>query len=132
MDASAAARRWRETWQRAWPKGDVDAVSDLYHPDVRYAVDPFRELIRGAVELRRYFVEVFGEETELTAWFGEPIVEGARASIEWWATLLEDGVATSIVGTSSLRFDAAGLVTEQRDTWNQTAGHTPPPVGWGR
>ena len=132
MDTAEAARRWGDTWQRAWPKGEVDAVSALYHPDVRYAVEPFREVIRGASDLRRYFIEVFGEESDLTAWFGEPIVEGERASIEWSATLLENGEPTSIVGTSSLHFDATGLVIEQRDTWNQTTGHTPPSEGWGR
>ena len=132
MDPAAAARRWGDTWRRAWPEGDVAAVSDLYHPDVRYAVEPFRQVIQGATDLRRYFAEVFAEEAELTAWFGEPIVEGERASIEWWATLLENGDAASIVGTSTLRFDAAGLVVEQRDTWNQATGHTRPPEGWGR
>ena len=132
MDAATAARRWGDTWQGAWPKGDVAAVSELYHPEVRYAVEPFRQVIQGAADLRRYFDEVFAEESELTAWFGQPIVEGERASIEWWATLLENGDAATIVGTSTLRFDAAGLVIEQRDTWNQSAGHTPPPEGWGR
>jgi YD repeat-containing protein len=132
MDATAAARRWADTWQREWPNADVDALSNLYHPDVHYAVDAFREVIRGAPDLRRYFADVFAEETELTAWIGEPIVEGQRASIEWRATLLENGQPVSIVGTSTLRFDAAGLVVEQRDTWNQSSGQTPPPEGWGR
>jgi hypothetical protein len=31
-----------------------------------------------------------------------------------------------------LRFDAAGLVVEQRDTWNQADGRREPPEGWGR
>ncbi|MGZ6255802.1 MAG: nuclear transport factor 2 family protein [Candidatus Limnocylindria bacterium] len=101
-------------------------------PEVRYAVEPFREVIHGAPDLRRYFAEVFSEESRLTAWFGEPIVDGERASIEWWATLLENGEPASIVGTSTLRFDSAGLVIEQRDTWNQATGQTPPAEGWGR
>ena len=131
MDAVAAARRWADTWQREWPNAAVDALWALYHPDVQYAVEPFRDVIHGAPDLRRYFADVFAEETDLTAWIGAPIVEGQRASIEWWATLLENGEPVSIVGTSTLRFDAAGLVVEQRDTWNQSSGRTPPPEGWG-
>jgi len=132
MDAAAAARRWGETWQREWPARDIDAVSALYHPEVRYTAEPFREHLDGIGDLRGYFAEVFGEETEINAWFGDPVVDGQRASIEWWATLLEDGVETSLAGTSTLRFDAAGLVVEQRDTWNQASGRMPPREGWGR
>jgi hypothetical protein len=132
MDATAAARRWADTWQREWPNAAVEALWNLYDRDVRYLADPFGEVIRGAPDLRRYFADVFAEEAELTAWIGEPIVEGQRASIEWRATLLENGQPVSIVGTSTLRFDAAGLVVEQRDTWNQSNGQTPPPEGWGR
>ena len=36
-----------------------------------------------------------------------------------------------IVGTSTLRFDAAGLVVEQRDTWNQAAGQMAAARGLG-
>lgn len=132
MDASDAARRWGETWQRAWPVRDQAAISALYHRQVVYMAEPFRAPMRGMAELGAYFTRVFAEEEQLESWFGEPVVEGQRASIEWWATLIEDGVETSLVGTSTLRFDADGLVVEQRDTWNQTNGRTPPPEGWGR
>jgi hypothetical protein len=60
------------------------------------------------------------------------VVDGQHASIEWWATLLEDGAETTLVGTSTLRFDADGLVVEQRDTWNQASERVTPPETWGR
>jgi hypothetical protein len=53
MDPAAAARRWGDTWQRVWPAGEVDAVSDLYHPEVRYAVEPFRAVIHASADQRR-------------------------------------------------------------------------------
>jgi len=104
----------------------------LYHPDVVYASEPFRTPFHGAGELRGYLSGAFAEEEEIEAWFAAPVVQGDRASIEWWATLIEDGAETTLVGTSTLRFDAAGLALEQRDTWNQTAGRVPPFEGWGR
>jgi len=131
MDAAAAARRWGDTWQRGWPARDIEAVSALYHADVVYAGEPYREPLRGIGEVRAYFSRTFGEEDEIRAWFAEPVVDGQRASIEWWATLLEDGAEISLVGTSTLRFDADGLVVEQRDTWNQADGRVPPREGWG-
>jgi len=132
VDGAAAARRWGDTWQRAWPEKDQGAVGALYHPNVVYRAEPFRAPLRGMEEVGAYFAQVFGEEDDISAWFGEPVVEDQRASIEWWATLLEEGVEITLVGTSTLRFDAAGLVIEQRDTWNQSKGRTPPPEGWGR
>lgn len=132
MEAADAAKRWGETWQRAWAARDLEAVGALYHPAVIYASQPFRDPFRGIAELRAYLARTFGEEDEIESWFADPIVDGDHASIEWWATLIEDGVEISLVGTSTLRFDAAGLVVEQRDTWNQSDGRVQPFEGWGR
>jgi len=132
MEASDAARRWGDTWRMGWPARDVEALSALYHPDVTYRSEPFREPFRGIGELRAYLARTFGEEDEIEAWFAEPVVTGRHASVEWWATLLEDGAETSLVGTSTLIFDDGGLVVEQRDTWNQSDRRVRPPEGWGR
>jgi hypothetical protein len=50
--------------------------------------------------------------------FGEPIVDGDRAAVEWSAeTTLKDGGTENLAGVSLLRFDEDGLVVEQRDFW---------------
>jgi ketosteroid isomerase-like protein len=36
MDAELAARRWAETWERAWPGKDIDAIAALYADGVNY------------------------------------------------------------------------------------------------
>ena len=35
-------------------------------------------------------------------------------------------------GTSTLRFDADGLVLDEWDTWNEAEGRHEPADGWGR
>jgi len=87
---------------------------------------------RGRDGVREYVSGAFADESEVRAWFGEPIVEGDRASIEWWAALREADEEVTLAGTSVLRFDADGLVTDQRDTWNLTVDRRDPPDGWGR
>jgi hypothetical protein len=82
--------------------------------------------------VREYVSGAFAEEESVRAWVGTPVVNGDRAAIEWWAALTENGLETTLAGTSVLRFDAAGLVVEQRDTWNQADGRREPPDGWGR
>lgn len=132
MEASAAAARWATTWQRAWEALDVEAVADLYAPSVRFTSQPFRGVEAGRDGVRSYVAAAFAEESDVRAWFGEPVVEGERAAVEWWAALREAGEEVTLAGTSNLRFDGDGLVVEQRDTWNLAAGRLEPPPGWGR
>jgi ketosteroid isomerase-like protein len=129
--SAAAARRWAETWQSAWEAQDVGAVVALYAEDTVFSSQPFRTPFRGAAGVREYVAHAFAEEEDVRAWFGEPVVQGERAAVEWWASMRENGRDVTFAGTSVLRFDGEGLVVEQRDTWNETEGHAPPP-GWGR
>ena len=63
-------------------------------------------------------------------WMSEPIVDGDRASISWWASLREEGADATLAGTSTLRFDPDGLVVEQWDTWNVLDARSEPPTTW--
>ncbi len=58
---------------------------------------------------------------------------GRRAAVQWWASLVEDGKAVTLAGTSILTFDAEGPVVDQWDTWNVLDDkRREPPEGWGR
>lgn len=110
----AAARVWAETWASAWPAADVEAVSALYADGAVFCSAPFRD--RQAP--REYVAWAFADQADAVCRFGEPLVAGDRAAVEWWAVMTsKDGTVESIAGTSLLRFDAAGLVVEQRDVW---------------
>jgi ketosteroid isomerase-like protein len=114
-----AARRWAEIWAAAWPAADADAISALYADDAVFYSAPFR----GRQAPRDYVIWAFGEQAEAECRFGEPVVDGDRAAVDWWAVMTSsDGSVESIAGTSLLRFDAAGLVVEQRDVWKIEPG----------
>ena len=50
--------------------------------------------------------------------FGEPLVAGDRAAVDWWAVIAaSDGSVETTAGTSLIRFGADGRVVEQRDVW---------------
>ena len=132
MDGAAAARRWARTWQRAWERGDVESVVALYADDAVFLSQPFRSPHQGRVGAREYVSEAFAEESGVRCWFGEPVVDGGRAAVEWWAALAEDGREITLAGVSMLRFGPDGRVVEQRDAWNQADGRREPPLGWGR
>jgi hypothetical protein len=125
-----AARRWAEVWQRGWNARDVESIVALYADGATFSSEPFREPFLGPAGVRRYVAGAFAEEESAESRFGEPVVSNGRAAVPWWATLIENGVPITLAGTSLLRFDDEGLVVEQWDTWNQSAGRREPPLGW--
>ena len=131
MKTVEAARRWARVWRSGWESKDADSIVALYAPDARHSSAPFREPRIGQDAVRAYVQESFDEEDDIRAWFAEPVVDGDRAAAAWWATMIEEGRETTLAGTSVLRFDAAGLVVSQWDSWNQTDGRQEPPLGWG-
>jgi SnoaL-like domain len=119
MDAESAARRWAEVWEQGWPAADVDAIDALYADGAVFYSAPFRDCQAP----RDYVRWAFSDQAEAECRFGEPVVEGDRAAIDWWAVMTgKDGAVESIAGTSLLRFDADGLVVEQRDVWATEPG----------
>lgn len=131
MDTDEAAHRWADVWRRSWETADVEAIVALYAPGARHWSSPFRERRIAPLGIRAYVEQAFGEERDVRAWFGEPVVAGDRAAVAWWATLVEAGRETSLAGTSLIRFQTNGLVVSQWDSWNQTDGRRDPPPGWG-
>jgi hypothetical protein len=124
VDTHVAARRWAETWQRGWSELDAASVLALYADDCRlFLSHPFR-----SHEPPREYVERALADTEWAEpWFGEPLVDGDRAAVEWWTFAREGGEDVTLAGISLLRFDAQGLVVEQRDAWAVTEGRVERP-----
>jgi SnoaL-like domain len=119
VDTAEAARRWAEVWSRAWPAADVDAIDALYARDAVFHSHPFRDP-QGPKE---YVAWAFADQKEAECRFGEPLVSDDRAAVDWWGVIVapDDSVET-LAGTSLIRFDADGLVTEQRDVWASEPG----------
>jgi ketosteroid isomerase-like protein len=119
MDAREVARRWASTWERAWPVADLEAIAALYAEGAVFYSHPFRER-QGPAE---YVAWAFEDQEAAECRFGEPLVDGQRAAVDWWAVVTaKDGSRQSLAGTSLLRFDADGLVIEQRDAWAELGG----------
>jgi SnoaL-like domain len=130
MDAAAAAQRWADTWSRAWPQHDAEAIIALYADTAAYRVPAFRPLYRGPEGVRRYLGEQFPVEENVECWFGQPIVSGSRAAVEWWASWTEQGQELTFAGVTVLHFDEQGQVVEHRDYFNDVERREPPYAGW--
>jgi ketosteroid isomerase-like protein len=123
MDAAAAARAWVEGWTQGWQKGDADAIGALYADDAVFRSHPFREPERSA---RDYALRAFADEDLIESRFGEPVVDGDRAAVEYWALLSAEGGVETLAGIAVLRFGEDGHVVEQRDYWSMQPGRSEP------
>ena len=126
MATEQAARRWVEAWSLAWPRKDAVPIAALYADGASYRALAFREADSASDYLRR----TFAEESDIACRFGEPVVSGDRAAVEWWASWLEDGEPVTLAGATMLRFDDEGKVVDHRDYWNQAEGRIEPFLGW--
>lgn len=132
MDADNGARRWIEAWRRAWPAKDPEPLAAVYAADAVFRSQPFRELHLGRAGVLEYARWAFADQERLVGcWFGEPVAAAARAAVEYWAILVENGEQVTIGGVALLRFDTDGLVQAQRDYWSLEPGAREPPAGWG-
>ena len=130
MDPETAARGWADTWSRAWPQRDVDAIAALYADTAVHRSTAFRQPGLGLAGVRRYLSENFQAEESIECWFGEPIVSGDRAAVEWWGSWTEEGQELTFAGVSVLRFNDRGQVVEHRDYANHVEQRQPPYPDW--
>jgi hypothetical protein len=122
MDTAELGRRWAETLESAWLKGDADSFLALYADDA-----PFRSLGRepesAHEHMRRSLTLGGGAES---AWVGRPAVRGEWAAVEWWAVIAD----RTFAGTAWIRFGDDGLVVEEHDCWQSADGTREPWPGW--
>ena len=119
MDAAAAARAWVEAWERAWPVGDASLLADVYAAKTVFHSHPFRP----PQTPHEYASWAFGDQASAVCRFGDPVVDGDRAAVDWWAVIVDhEGGEETLAGTSLLRFDAEGRIVEQRDVWASQPG----------
>jgi nuclear transport factor 2 (NTF2) superfamily protein len=114
MDAETAARRWAQTWARAWPQRDAEAIAALYADTSVYRSTAFGQPYLGPAGVRRYLNENFPAEENIECWLGQPIVSGGRAAVEWCASWTEQGRELTFAGVTVLRFDEQGQASARR------------------
>jgi len=107
----------------------VGNIAALYRSDATYRSSALRDPEPGGA--LTYLRRQFAVEEDVQCQFANPIVGGARAAVEWWASWVEGGETVTIAGTTVLRFAPDGLVEDHVDYWVQAEGRHAPYRGWG-
>jgi hypothetical protein len=134
MDARDAAAAWARQWLDGWKAHDPDSIVAMYAPENVHRSTPFRPPHAGPAALEDYLREAFAEERELVdVRFSEPLVDGDRAAVEYWAVYVDaaTGLPTTLAGSCFLRFGPDGRVVRSRDYWHREDGEYRPHPEWG-
>ena len=131
MGAESAARAWVEAWRSGWREHDPAPIVALYAENAVFVSAPFREPKHGPEGVREYVEWAFSEEDEIECWFGDPLVDGERAAVEYWAVITYRGREQTLSGVALISFRPDGLVREQRDHWHMEDGRREPREGFG-
>jgi hypothetical protein len=125
------AQEWIAAYRRAWVGRDPEAAAALFTEDAVYRSSPFREPHLGSQGIRDYWTRATSTQEELDLRFGEPVVEGRKAVVEWWAIMRDQGAWITLPGCLLLRFTDDGRCEELREYWHVEDGRHEPPHGWG-
>ncbi|HSK14743.1 MAG TPA: nuclear transport factor 2 family protein [Gaiellaceae bacterium] len=123
---------WIAAYGQAWEAGDAEAAAALFTADAVYRSHPFREPHVGAHGIRAYWASATSTQAETEVRFGEAVVEGDRAVVEWWTVMRDRGDWITLPGCLLLRFAADARCEELREYWHVEDGRLDPPPGWGR
>jgi ketosteroid isomerase-like protein len=123
---------WIEAYGRAWEARDAEAAGELFTEDAIYRVHALQPPLVGRARVIDYWSSVTATQSGVRVRFGEPIVSGSRATVEWWTNLAADGAQVTLFGSLLLRFAPDGRCEELREYWNLEEGDHEPPDGWGR
>lgn len=122
---------WLERYRVAWEQADADAAAALFTEDAVYRSSPFREPHLGHGGIRGYWTRATSSKSDVTVRFGRPITAEDRAAVEWWTTMLDEGVEVTLPGILFLRFAADGRCEELREAWMVAEERLDPYPGWG-
>ena len=126
------AADWIEAYRRAWVGRDPEAAVALFTEDAVYRSSPFREPSVGSDGIREYWARATSTQEELDLRFGEPVAEGDKVVVEWWAIMRDEGEWVTLPGALLLRFASDGRCEELREYWHFGEGRrTPPPCASG-
>jgi ketosteroid isomerase-like protein len=128
VDMRREAKRFADVWRAGWANGEAESIAALYAEDCVHRSMPFRPPHEGRQGLVDYARWSFESEPAVDVRFGEPMVDGDRAVVEFraWVVEKESDRPVTLAGCAFVRFGADGLVVEARDYWHTAEGHREP------
>jgi ketosteroid isomerase-like protein len=123
---------WLAAYRRAWEEADTPAVLGLFTEDAGYRSHPLRPVNAGHDAIAAYWTRATADQRDVRVRFGDPVVDGDRVAVEWWATMTADGDPVTLVGCLLLTFAPDGRCRDLRECWHEVEELVDPPADWGQ
>ncbi|MDH2430335.1 nitroreductase family protein [Sphaerisporangium sp. TRM90804] len=107
---TTAVGDWLARFVDGWRAGDPRAIGALFTPDATYYRGPFEPRRRGTREIVDHWTEVVSKWPAPEVRLGAPLVQGERASVEFWCVVRDPATGTprTTAGSLVLRFAPDG------------------------
>ena len=122
---------WAESYRQAWEQSDDGMAAALFTADATYRSNIFEDPHVGRDGISAYWRQATSTQQEIEVRMGRPIVEGRRASVEFWTTMENSGAEITLPGCLLLEFDEAGLCRSLHEYYEVGEGRLGPPGEWG-
>jgi ketosteroid isomerase-like protein len=123
VDSRALGRGLIDTFGKGWARSDVDVVMSVYAPEAVFVETPFSEALRGTEAIRRYWLEVPYNQSEITVTSGEIYAAGPWFSTEFKTVFRRRRTGEWVDARGAIFCETDGsLITEMRMYWHRWNG----------
>jgi ketosteroid isomerase-like protein len=112
-----------DTFGRGWAKPDVDLLMSVYTPSATFLETPFSESLRGVEAIRRYWLEVPYNQSEITFTSGEIYAAGPWFSTEFKCVFRRRRSGDWVDARGAIFCETEGnAISEMRMYWHRWNG----------
>jgi ketosteroid isomerase-like protein len=122
-DIRALGRDLIDSFGNGWSRANVDLMMSVYSPDAVFVETPFSEPLRGIEAIRRYWLEVPYNQSEITFSSGEIYGAGPWFSTEFKCLFRRRRTGEWVEARGAIFCETQnGLISEMRMYWHRWNG----------
>ena len=122
-DTQAVGRELIDTFGQGWAKANIEQLMSVFAAEAVYVETPFSEPLRGSAAIRRFWVDVPIQQSEITFTSGEVFVAGPWFSAEFKCVFRRRRTGEWVDARGAIFCESAeGKITEMRMYWHRWNG----------
>jgi ketosteroid isomerase-like protein len=122
-DTRALGRELIDAFGKGWSRANIEQLMSVFAPDAVYVETPFSAPHRGAAAIRRFWVEVPLQQSEITFTSGEIYAAGPWFSTEFKCVFRRRRTGEWVDARGAIFCESAGgKITEMRMYWHRWNG----------